>query len=107
MLKPLLSQLTRWATLSSEAPFFIRRGNQVGHRSLLCYTKYPQQSLYQSHLYKETSFQKQSWVTKYLKMLISHEIQGFFNLLDGAGAFAAEAAAGLSTIKVVRTFLKG
>jgi len=40
-------------------------------------------------------------------MLISHEIQGFFNLLDGAGAFAAEAAAGLSTIKVVRTFLKG
>lgn len=39
-------------------------------------------------------------------MLISHEIQGFFNLLDGAGPLAAEAAAGLSTVKVVRTFLK-
>lgn len=38
-------------------------------------------------------------------MLISHEIQGFFNLLDGAGPLAAEAA-GLATVKVVRTFLK-
>lgn len=43
----------------------------------------------------------------YLKVLISHEIQGFFNLLDGAGTLAAEAATGLSTIEVVRTFLKG
>lgn len=40
-------------------------------------------------------------------MLISHEIQGFFNLLDSAGPLAAEAAAGLSTVKVIRTFLKG
>lgn len=40
-------------------------------------------------------------------MLISHEVQGFFNLLDGAGPLAAEAAAGLSTVEVVRTFLKG
>lgn len=40
-------------------------------------------------------------------MLISHEIQGFFNLLDGARPLAAEAAAGLSTVEVVRTFLKG
>lgn len=39
-------------------------------------------------------------------MLISHEIQGFFNLLDGAGPLAAEAAAGLPTVKVVRSFLK-
>lgn len=40
-------------------------------------------------------------------MLISHEVQGFFNLLDSAGPLAAEAAAGLSTVEVVRTFLKG
>lgn len=40
-------------------------------------------------------------------MLISHEIQGFFNLLDSAGPLAAEAAGSLSTIKVVRAFLKG
>lgn len=40
-------------------------------------------------------------------MLISHEVQGFFNLLDGAGPLAAKAAAGLSTVEVVRTFLKG
>jgi len=40
-------------------------------------------------------------------MLISHEIQGFFNLLDGAGPLAAEAAAGLSTVEVVTSFLKG
>lgn len=39
-------------------------------------------------------------------MLISHEIQGFFNLLDGAGSLAAEAAARLSTVEVVRTLLK-
>lgn len=36
-------------------------------------------------------------VVIYLKMLVSHEIQGFFNLLDGAGPLAAEAA-GLSTV---------
>lgn len=43
----------------------------------------------------------------YLKVLISHEIQGFLNLLDGAGTLAAEAATGLPTVEVVRTFLKG
>lgn len=45
-------------------------------------------------------------VVNYLKMLVSHEIQGFFNFLDGAGPLAAEAAAGLSTVEVVGTFLE-
>lgn len=44
------------------------------------------------------------WNPPHLKLLISHEVQGFFDFGNGAGSFPAEVCC-RSSIKIVGAFL--
>ena len=43
----------------------------------------------------------------HLKVLVPHEVEGLLDLLDGAGALAAETATGLAPFQVISCFLPG